>query len=129
MEATPSGRSTALDDNDAGGRGRGLAPEYLHRRNPAFSIWDRPDVENDDAVALRVDEGFNAPSELHAVLPPHQTVEYAVLQWPTEGFRELVHFPQALGVGDVVGQYIGARHRSARHKRRIGRNVALDRPG
>ena len=129
MGLVPSGRSTGLDDNGAGGRSWGLSPKYLHRWNPALSIRDRPDVKNDDAVALWIDQHLDPPSELHAVLSPHQTIKYAVLQRATEGLRELVHRSQAFSVSDVIGQYIGARHRSARHKWGIGRNVALNRPG
>ncbi len=48
-----------------------LGSKHLHRRNPRLAIGYGPDIENDDAIPLRIDECLNPGGKPHAILTPH----------------------------------------------------------
>ena len=99
---------TPLNDYDARQSGWVLAAEHLHGRYPTFAVRNGADVEDNHAIALRLDEPFHTAREANTILAPQHAIEDAVLKRPPEGLGELVHLAQALCVGDIVGQDIRA---------------------
>ncbi len=106
-----TGPLDGLDDHGVSAARDLLPTENLQRGNPALSIRDGPQVQQDDPVLRPIDQGLDSTREADAIFSSERTGKDAILQRPAVGSSELMHLAEAPLVGDVIREQISSQHR------------------